>query len=189
MNKKKQDQNTDEEIIVEEEYTEDSQVGEKYNKKILALKEKLEKCQKEKEDYLQGWQRAQADFINYKKQNESIFAQAKESSTIDLVESLLPILDSFEMALSGNFDDSFKKWLTGFEYVHQQFKKVLEENNIEEINPINKPFSPEFHEAIEEVVTNDKSLDHTVSHVILKGYKTAKRIIRAAQVKVYKYEK
>lgn len=189
MNKKNQDQDTNEDVIIEEEYTEDSQLGEKYIKKIHDLKEKVEKCQKEKEDYLQGWQRAQADFINYKKQNESIFTQAKESSTIELVESLLPILDSFDMALAGTFDDSFKKWLTGFEYVHQQFKKVLEENNIEEINPVNELFSPEFHEAIEEVSTDDESLDHKVAHVILKGYKTPKRIIRAAQVKVYKYEK
>lgn len=189
MNKKNQDQDTTEDIVIEEEYTEDSQVGKKYEKKIKTLKEDIATCQKDKEEYLQGWQRTQADFINYKKQNESIFTQAKESSTIDLAESLLPILDSFDMALVGEFDDSFKKWLTGFEYIHQQFKRVLEENNITEINPLNESFSPEFHEAIEEVLTDDESLDHKIAQVILKGYKTSKRIIRAAQVKVYKYEK
>lgn len=186
---KKNQNHTEDDIIIEEEFNEDSQTGEKYEKKIETLKTNLQKCRDEKQNYLEGWQRAQADFINYKKQNESIFTQAKESSTLELVESLLPILDSFEMALTGNFDDSFKKWLTGFEYVHQQFKRVLEENNIQEINPLNQDFSPESHEAIEEVLTDNKSLDNKVAHVILKGYKTPKRIIRAAQVKVYKYEK
>jgi molecular chaperone GrpE len=176
-------------IVIEEEFTEDSQVGDKYAKKISALKEKLEKCQTEKDEYLQGWQRAQADFINYKKNNESLFLQAKESSSIDMVESLLPILDSFEMALAGTFDESFKRWLTGFEYVHAQLKRVLEDNGIEEMNPIGQTFSPELHEAIGEVPTDDESLDHTVAQVILKGYKTGKRTIRAAQVKVYKFGK
>ncbi len=187
MTKKNQDNN--DEIVIEEEYTEDSQVGEAYQKKISSLKDKLSVCQKEKEEYLTGWQRAQADFINHKKQNESIFVQAKEISTIEMVESLLPVLDSFDMAFNGNFDDSFKKWLTGFEYVHQQFKKILEENNVIEINPLNETFSPQLHEAIQEEITSDESLDHKVSQVILKGYRIKERIIRAAQVKVYKFEK
>jgi molecular chaperone GrpE len=186
----KQD-NTDfgDDIVIEEEFSEDSQVGEKYTKKISALKEKLEKCQSDKEEYLLGWQRAQADFINYKKNNESLFKQAKESSSIEMVESLLPVLDSFDMALAGTFDDAFKRWLTGFEYVHAQLKRILEDNGIEEMNPIGQAFSPELHEAIEEVPTDDESLDHTIAQVILKGYKTGGRIIRAAQVKVYKFEK
>lgn len=185
MTKKHQE----DDIIIEEEFSEDSHVGEKYSKKISSLKDKLETCQKDKEEYLQGWQRAQADFINYKKQNDSIFTQAKESATTDLVESLLPILDAFDMALGGNFDESFKKWLTGFEYVHQQFKRVLQENNIEEINPLNEPFSPQYHEAVAEIPIDDESKDHTVAQVILKGYKLSNKIIRAAQVKVYKYQK
>lgn len=176
-------------IVIEEEFSEDSHVGPEYQKKINSLKEKLEKCQTEKQEYLDGWQRAQADFINYKKQNDSIFTQAKESSTISIVESLLPILDSFDMALLGNFDESFKKWLTGFEYVHQQFKKVLEEQGVVEINPQGQSFSPEEHEAIEEISTEDESLDHMVAQVILKGYKIQNRIIRAASVKVYKFQK
>jgi len=182
-------QSGDTDIVIEEEFTEDSQVGDKYQQKIKTLKDKLAKCQSEKQEYLDGWQRAQADFINYKKNNDSIFVQAKEISTIDVVESLLPILDSFDMALSGNFDESFKKWLTGFEYVQMQFKKVLEQYDVQEMYPLNEPFSPELHEAIEEVVTQDKSQDHTIAQVVLKGYRTPKRIIRAAQVKVYKYEK
>ena len=70
-----------------------------------------------------------------------------------------------------------------------QLKRILEENGIEEMNPIGQAFSPDLHEAIEEVPTEDEGKDHTVAHVILKGYKTGQRIIRAAQVKVYKYEK
>jgi molecular chaperone GrpE len=188
MHKKNQDHD-DEDIVIEEEYSEDSQVGAQYEKKIKTIKDKLETCQKEKEEYLLGWQRAQADFINYKKNNASIFTEAKESATTEMVESLLPILDSFDMALAGTFDDAFKKWLTGFEYVHAQFKRVLAEQGIEEMNPVGEPFSPQEHEAVEEVATDDEKLDHTVATVILKGYRTSKRIVRAPQVKVYKSEK
>jgi molecular chaperone GrpE len=189
MSKKNQNHTEESDIIIEEEFSEDSGVADSYKNKINSLKEKLEKCQTEKQEYLDGWQRAQADFINYKKQNDSVFVQAKEGAASDIVESLLPVLDAFDMALQGTFDDSFKKWLTGFEYVHQQFKRVLEQYNVQEINPLNEPFSPELHEALEEVVTDKQSADHTVAQVILKGYRTPKRIIRAAQVKVYKYEK
>lgn len=189
MAKKPHDEDSSDDIVIEEEFSEDSNTGEKYQKKITALKEKLDKCQADKEEYLQGWQRAQADFINYKKNNDSLFVSAKETATSDMVEALLPTLDSFEMALAGTFDDSFKKWLTGFEYVHQQLKRLLEENGVTEINPLGQEFSPEFHEAVEEILTDDAKLDHTVAQVILKGYKTGKRIIRAAQVKVYKHEK
>ena len=77
----------------------------------------------------------------------------------------------------------------GFEYVHAQLKRVLEENRVQELNPIGQPFSPQEHEALEEILTADEALDHTVAQVVLKGYRTEKRIIRAAQVKVYKFEK
>lgn len=183
------DMHEDDDIIVEEEFSEDSRVGDKYDKKIAALKDKLEKCQADKEEYLQGWQRAQADFVNYKKNNASVYAEAKSAALTEFVESLLPALDSFEMALGGTFDESFKRWLTGFEYVHAQLKRVLEENGVTELNPIGQPFSPQEHEAVEEVPTSDEKQDHTVAHVILKGYKAGSRIIRAAQVKVYKFEK
>ena len=189
MTKKNQNHTEENDILIEEEFTEDSGVADSYKNKINSLKEKLSACQKDKEEYLQGWQRAQDYFINYKKQNDSIFVQAKEGATTDMVESLLPVLDAFDMALQGTFDESFKKWLTGFEYVHQQFKRILADNGIEEINPINEPFSPESHEAVAEIPIDDESKDHTVAQVILKGYKTSKKIIRAAQVKVYKYEK
>lgn len=188
MSKKQEDKLQEDDIILEEDFSEDSHVDKKYQNKIKKLQEDLQKCKTEKANYLDGWQRAQADFINYKKQNDSVFLQAKETATIHIVESLLPILDAFDMALQGEFDDSFKKWLTGFEYVHQQFKRVLEENNIEEINPLNQKFSPEHHEAVAEIPIDDKSKDYTVAQVILKGYKNKKKIIRAAQVKVYKFE-
>ncbi len=189
MSKKHEHTEDGDDIVIEEEFTEDSRTGDKYAKKISALKEKLEKCQADKEEYLQGWQRAQADFVNYKKGNASVYADAKAAALTEFVESLLPTLDSFEMALSGTFDDSFRKWLTGFEYVHMQLKRVLEESGVRELHPIGQEFSPQEHEAIEEVLTDDESLDHTVAQVILKGYRTDKRIIRAAQVKVYKFEK
>ncbi len=189
MKKHHDTEQSENDIVIEEEFTEDSGVAQNYTKKINSLKDKLEKCQSEKQEYLDGWQRVQADFINFKKNNDSLFKQAKESATIDVVEALLPALDSFEMALSGTFDETFKKWLTGFEYVHTQLKKVLEEYSVTEINPINESFSTASQEAIGEIETDDESLDDIVAQVILKGYQTQKRIIRAAQVKVYKYTK
>lgn len=189
MKKQHDTQKGEDDIVIEEEFTEDSGITQDYTKKIKKLKDQLEACQSEKQEYLDGWQRIQADFINFKKNNQSSFEQSKELAKIDIVESLLPALDSFEMALAGEFDDAFKKWLTGFEYVHMQLKKVLEENDVSEINPINESFSPESQEAIGEIDTDDEKLEDTVAQVILKGYRTKKRIIRAAQVKVYKYKK
>ena len=187
MTQKHDDSLEDNDIVIEEEFTEDSQVGQKYLNKIDKLNKKLKEAEASKEEYLNGWQRTQADFINYKKNNTSLFNEAKEASLIEFVESILPILDSFEMALSGNFDESFKKWLTGFEYIRQQFSKTLVEHGVEEMNPLDLNFSPEQHEAIEEILTDNLALDNMVAQVVLKGYRTQKRIIRAPQVKVYKY--
>jgi len=189
MTGKHDDSLEDIDVVIEEEFTEDSQVGDKYQSKIDKLTVKLKDCEVSKEEYLLGWQKAQADFINYKKNNASVFSDAKDASLIEFVESILPILDSFEMALSGQFDEGFKKWLTGFEYIRQQFSKTLTEHGVGEMNPMNELFSPELHEAIEEVVTSNEEDDGKIAQVILKGYKTSKRIIRAPQVKVYKYSK
>ena len=186
----KHDDSFDEnDIVIEEDFSEDSGVDKKYQSKIEKLSIKIKDCESLKEEYLLGWQRAQADFINYKKNNNSVFSDAKNVSLIEFVESILPILDSFEMALAGQFDESFKKWLTGFEYVKQQFTKVLAEHGVEEINSTDQLFNPQLHEAIEEIETSEKDKDGKIAQVVLKGYKTSKRIIRAPQVKVYKYTK
>lgn len=187
MSKNKHDEPSgDSDIIIEEEFNEDSGVGHSYQKKIDTLQKNLKKCQSEKTEYLDGWQRAQAEFVNYKKNNANIFEHAKDASIQEIVESLLPVLDSFDMALSGTYDDSFKKWLTGFEYVHTQLKKILEQYDVTEMNPMGEEFCPEFHEASEEVETLKQDDDGKIAQVVLKGYQTPKRIIRAPQVKVYK---
>ena len=64
-------------------------------------------------------------------------------------------------------------------------KKTLESVGVEELNPLNKDFDPNQHEAVEEIKTDDKKKDHKIAEVVMKGYKLEDKILRAPQVKVW----
>jgi len=68
-------------------------------------KEKLEKCQKQRDEYLAGWQRARADFLNYKKEEMEKITELLKYGNLDLILKILPILDNFEKAEKEISDD------------------------------------------------------------------------------------
>lgn len=155
------------------------------------LREDLKICRKEKEEYLTGWQRAKADYVNLQKEldlariNTSIIAKEK------MTEKLLPTLDSFEMAFSNkdHFDKLDKDWQDGIVSIYQQLLSGLEKSGIEKIYEIEVAFDPNIHQSISIVDTDDKEKDHTVEKVLQVGYKIGERVIRPAKVTIYEYKK
>jgi molecular chaperone GrpE len=155
--------------------------------KLKKLREELKACQKERTEYLTGWQRSQADYINLKKEAEERLKRGKELGREQMMDSLLPALDAFDMAIGNK--EAWEKveptWRQGIEYIYSRLVSALAENNMEVIDGIGVLFDPTLHEAIENIPTDDESLDHTIAAIIQKGYKMGERVLRPARVKVY----
>jgi len=181
-NNKKTKENIEDDIVFEEDVLGGAET-------IKKLREKLKKCTKEKQEYLDGWQRAKADFVNAKKENEeskkNFSSFAKEGFAIDIITAM----DSFDMAFSdkGVWEKVDENWRKGVEYIYTQLKTALENNDVSEILGEGENFDPNLHMAIESLDAKDKNKDGIVANVIQKGYKINDRVIRPARVKVFQY--
>jgi len=158
---------------------------------VKKLREELKTCRKEKEEYLTGWQRAKADYVNLQKEldlariNVSIITKEK------MVNKLLPALDSFEMALGNkeHFEKLDKDWQDGITSIYQQLLSGLEKSGIEKIYEIEVSFDPSIHQSISIVETDDEEKDHTVEKVLQVGYRIGDRVIRPAKVTIFEFHK
>jgi molecular chaperone GrpE len=151
---------------------------------VKSLREKLKTCEKEKQEYMDGWQRERADFSNYKKRIENEKLELVKYANESLVEDLVPVLDSFEMAYANReaWEKVDKNWRVGVEYIHTHLIKVLKENGIEEMNPVGEKFDPALHVAEEIEKVEDKSKDGIIIFVKKKGYSLNGRVILAPKV-------
>lgn len=146
------------------------------------LKGKLEQCQKQKEEYLAGWQRARADFLNYKKEEMERISGLIVYAHEEMLLKLLPILDDFDRAEKEIKDETSLK---GFQQVKDQFHNLLKTYGLEEMETIGQKFDPNFHEAVEQVDNKEKESGVIVEE-IEKGYLIQGRVLRVAKVKVAK---
>jgi len=162
------------------------------NKDVLKkIRQELKTCQKEKEEYLTGWQRAKADYINLQKEYENSHIKSSNIIKEKFLKNLLPALDSFDMAFGNKetWESVDKNWRMGIEYIYQQLMSALENEGIERIDKIDVIFDPVIHESIETILTDKENQDHKIEKIIQVGYKTGDRIIRPARVNVYEYKK
>ena len=157
-----------------------------FEEKIKELKKELEECEKVKQEYLEGWQRTRADFLNYKKEElertEEMIKFAKEG----MILKILSILDNFEIA-ENNLPQNLKedKNIKGFLLIKEQLKEFLKQNGVEEMDLKGKKFDPAFCEVIEAIEDKDKESGVIIEEV-QKGYKIDGKVLRPAKVKVAK---
>jgi molecular chaperone GrpE len=148
------------------------------NKKIKDLKAKIA-------ELTSGWQRTQADFLNFKKQAADERLKLIESAGADIVDQLLPVLDHFQLAAKHLPKDlEYNNWARGIKQIEKQFENILFENGLKRIESVGQEFSPELHEAVEEVESKEKS--GVIVEEVLSGYKFSGEVIRPAKVKVAK---
>lgn len=154
---------------------------------IKELQEIIQKLEKEKESYLEGWKRAKADLLNYKKEMEDKLKEFIKYSNEALILDLLPVLDSLDIAIS-NLSDQEKESSLGEGYIliQSQILSILKQHGLIELNPENQKFDPNFHEAIGvkkcERENCDKSDDNLIIKVLAKGYILNDKLIRPAKV-------
>lgn len=158
----------DDEFVSEEPSSAEASEG---SEAIRRLRDKLKKAVEEKQEYLEGWQRARADFANYKREEATMHADKEERIKAQLVEELLPALDALELSLKHHPDDSNLKM------IEKQFLDALKRVGVERFGAKGEEFNPNIHEALAK-----QSEDHTVISVERSGYKANHTIIRPAQV-------
>jgi molecular chaperone GrpE len=184
------DQNIQPEDEITEEFVPEDGEGNTQDT-VARLREKLKKAVAEKQEYLDGWQRAKAEFVNARKRDEEDKREFAKFAKEDLVAELIPVLDSFEMARSNKaaWESIDKNWRMGVEHIHSQLLKVLESNNLKEVNPIGEKFDPMRDEAISYDPVTEEKLDHVITEVVQKGYSLSGKLIKAPKVKVGEFKK
>jgi molecular chaperone GrpE len=141
----------------------------------------LERVIAERDEYLAHLQRTQAEFDNYRKRMLRDQTAYLERATANLIEQLLPVLDSFELALGSGGTD-VERLRKGVELVYGELLGVLEKAGLERIEAHGKPFNPEEHEAVMHVESDGG--EPGVRDVVRTGYRLKGRVIRPAMVKV-----
>ncbi|MFA5933693.1 MAG: nucleotide exchange factor GrpE [Candidatus Paceibacterota bacterium] len=188
------DDQIEDEIVEEPElsYEESSEDGEESSTKdkLKDLREKLKKCVAEKQEYLTGWQKERADFVNFKSEEDKRKAELVTYTKEKTIHEFLGVLDSFDMAFANKeaWEKVDKNWRIGVEYIYAQFLGVLGDHGVKQINEIDVEFNPEFHQSLETVDTTDEKKDHLVAEVIQKGYIMNDKVIRPARVHIYHYK-
>jgi molecular chaperone GrpE len=152
------------------------------------LREKLKTAEAKAKEYLDSWQRAQADFVNLRKRDEEAKQEFVKFANADFVEDLLPVLDSFSLALS-HPSTSSGQVAKDIEPVYNQLMQVLKGRGLEELNSLGQTFDPKEHEAVGTISTDKSDEDHKILEVMQKGYILSGKIIRPAKVKIGEYKK
>ncbi len=143
------------------------------------LKAELERAQAESEDLKRKWYSVSAEYENYRRRTQNQAAQRYAEGRNDVISALFPIGDNLERALSACADEHVKQ---GLDMVLKSFKKVLEGEGVEEINPIGQPFDADVAEAIMAQPAQDGEESGIVKQVFVKGYKKGDKVLRYAQV-------
>ena len=141
----------------------------------------LERVTAERDEYLAHLQRTQAEFDNYRKRMLRDQTAHLERATANLIEQLLPVLDSFELALNSAGTD-VERLRKGVELVYGELLGVLEKAGLERIEAHGKPFDPAEHEAVMHV--ENEGGEPGVRDVVRTGYRLKGRVLRPAMVKV-----
>ncbi len=148
------------------------------------LKIELEELEQKAVENLDGWQRSQAEFSNYKKRVARDQSQMHEDLKGRIIKRYLEITDDLERALQNQpVDDEGAEWAKGIELVYRKLLSYIEAEGVVKMEVKGGEFDPNFHEAI----AQEESADHEsgeIIEVLQPGYLLGERVLRPAVVKV-----
>lgn len=154
------------------------------DQRIDALEGELAETEAKAAEYLDGWQRARAEFANARKRLERGKAEAYRNAAVDYAQKVLPILDDFDRALeSVPASVEQDNWFEGILLVSRKLHSILSDLNVEPIESVGRPFDPNFHEALS--LTEAEGFESgTVVEELQTGYRLDEKVIRPALVNV-----
>ncbi len=165
--------------MTEEELTNEVEPQVAEAEDIEKLKQALAEEKGKAENYLANWQRAQADFINYKRRSEQEKEEFSKFANLVLMLSLLPVLDDMERAfISIPPDLTEVGWVDGIKLIERKLRTSLEGQGLSPIEAIGELFDPHLHEAVRQ----DKGKEGIVIKEVQKGYRLHDRVIRPSRV-------
>ena len=148
------------------------------------LLQMLIEAQKEAKTNEDGWQRARAEFANYKKRTAREQSLAFQRGTLDALNTLLPIVDDFDRAFESVPEEiRDDPWIGGVSMIQRKFSNLLEQYEVEAIDPTGGPFDPNFHQAIGAEDSDEVESGHVIE-TLQKGYRAGDQVLRLALVKV-----
>lgn len=166
------------EQVSAEETTAEKTAKEK-KKPAKKAQEEIEKALAEAEESKRKWYAVTAEYENYRRRTQNQAAQRYQEGRNDVVASLFPIGDNLERAISSTADENTKQ---GLDMILKAYKKVLEGEGVEEIDPVGQPFDASVAEAIMAMPAQDGEESGIVKQVYVKGYKKGDKVLRYAQV-------
>ncbi|PIS41194.1 MAG: nucleotide exchange factor GrpE [Candidatus Kerfeldbacteria bacterium CG08_land_8_20_14_0_20_42_7] len=145
---------------------------------------KPDKWQERAEEYLNGWKRAKADYINLKKETDKKLMESAQYANAALIIQMLPVNDHFKLAMEHIPEaEKEKDWVKGIIHIRKEFQDLLRQFGIEEIPTIGKNFDPELHEAVTKEKADGVTTDQIIKEV-QPGYKLFNKVLQHAKVVV-----
>ena len=150
---------------------------------LESLRQKLAEAEAKSMENLDGWQRAVAEFQNYKKRMDRDRETDKAWMKGELIKKVLPVLDDLERAMQNR--PSEDAWANGIELIMRKLQSILESEGVERIPAEGKIFDPNYHEAIS-YESVDGAESGAVIAIVQNGYMLGDRVVRPALVRVAK---
>jgi molecular chaperone GrpE len=155
--------------------------------RLKRLRERLAAVEKERKEYLDGWQRAKADLVNFRRDEASRLQDGLSRAENRIIQKVLPVLDSFDRALGDIHKEHLSEEVErGFGLIRTQFAEILKQMGLMEIPSIGRPFDPALHEAVGEEESPEPG--GTVTQELEKGYQRNGETVRPSRVKLAMYK-
>lgn len=146
--------------------------------------EEFIQLRKQADEYLAGWQRAKADYINYKRESEQRAAETVQFANAAMIINLLPLYANMKRAVTHVPPEQAEvEWVKGFGHILSQFQSFLKSVGIEEVKTAGEQFNPEFHEAVAQEKREGTAAGTIVAEV-QPGFMLQGRVLQPAKVTV-----
>ena len=147
-------------------------------------KEKKDKKDQKIEELTDQYRRTLAEFDNYRKRTEKEKTAMFEVGAKNIIEKLLPVIDSFERGLATvSEEQKAEPFVDGMDKIYKQLVKQLEDAGVKEIEAMDKEFDPNLHNAVMHV--EDETVgENIIVEVFQKGYTYRDGVVRHSMVKV-----
>ncbi|TMB95918.1 MAG: nucleotide exchange factor GrpE [Chloroflexi bacterium] len=148
-----------------------------------SVEEQLSRAKEEAQKYLANWQRAEADFQNYKRRTDQEREELRRFGNVSIIINLLPVLDDFERAFNA-LDSRLAglSWFDGIYLIYRKLQQLLENAGVRPVEAEGQEFDPRVHEAVAHVEGDEGKVISQVQ----RGYKLHDRVLRPAMVVVGK---
>jgi molecular chaperone GrpE len=154
----------------------------KMDSKLAKVKKELEHVKKEKQEYLDGWQRAKADYVNALKRFDEEKSRAQARGVAKAAHAFIGVLDTLERAeAAGEVPDTFK-------LVAKQLHDAASSLGLQRFGAAGEAFDPMLHEALGQDAVDEAGKDDTVTAILESGWRTGQEVIRPAKVRVGHFE-